>query len=590
MLTRNEFEVLYQAVVDEGCAQRRIAERAGLSVGTVNKQVALLQERDLMDASGRPTVRGRQALEPYRVRGAVILAAGACARFMPLSFEKPKAMFEVCGEVLIERLIRQLHEAEVRDVTVVVGYMKESFFNLEERFGVRLVMADDFATRNNSDSLWQARAFVGGSYVVSSDEYYADNPFRPWEHTSFCSVVRDVTERDKLMARVDARGRIHAIALGTGAGRILRGPSFLTVEDASTLVDALSSERERAECAGKLWEEVLHDHLAGLRVMAREASSQRVWEFDYVTDLAKLDRDFFVNVDSRILDNICATLSCRRAQIEGIEPIKAGLTNLSVLFSVQGQRYVYRHPGNGTDQIINRRAEARSLEVARDLGLDDSFVYEDPEEGWKISRFIEDCEEFDFTDDAQVDRAMALIRRLHESGEASSWSFDFHERGDHIQGLLAQRGYEFPAGFFELRERIDRLAAHLKADRIEPVLCHNDFYAPNLLVRGDSMWLIDWEYSAMGDHLCDLANYVAQGPECGVEEAVRVLERYLRRAPDPFERRHFIGAVGLVGWYWYVWAIYKGVMGNPVGEWLYLWYRAARLFTDEALADYEGNR
>lgn len=73
-----------------------------------------------------------------------------------IGIEKPRAMFEVRGEVLIERLIRQLKEAGIDDITVVVGYMKEAFFYLEDSFGVSIVVNDEYATRNNNYSLWCA--------------------------------------------------------------------------------------------------------------------------------------------------------------------------------------------------------------------------------------------------------------------------------------------------------------------------------------------------------------------------------------------------------------------------------------------------
>ncbi len=53
-------------------------------------------------------------------------------------------------------------------------------------------------------------------------------------------------------------------------------------------------------------------------------------------------------------------------------------------------------------------------------------------EGWKISRFIPGCIEFDYGDEAQVDAAMELIRRLHRSGETSPWSLDFHEDAERL--------------------------------------------------------------------------------------------------------------------------------------------------------------
>lgn len=75
----------------------------------------------------------------YCVDNAIILAAGTASRFAPLSYEKPKALIEVKGEVLIERQIRQLQEAGIPEIILVVGYKKEQFYYLQEKFGVRIV-------------------------------------------------------------------------------------------------------------------------------------------------------------------------------------------------------------------------------------------------------------------------------------------------------------------------------------------------------------------------------------------------------------------------------------------------------------------
>ena len=56
---------------------------------------------------------------------AVILAAGKSNRFAPFTYEKPKGLFRVRGEILIERQIEQLQEAGIDKIYVVVGFMKE---------------------------------------------------------------------------------------------------------------------------------------------------------------------------------------------------------------------------------------------------------------------------------------------------------------------------------------------------------------------------------------------------------------------------------------------------------------------------------
>ena len=128
MLTKNQFALLsYIAARPAGepaLSQRAIAQGTGKALGTVNGMVKELSAMGCLDGANRITDAGLAALAPYRVDNAVIMAA----RFAPLSYEKPKALLKVKGEVLIEREIRQLQAAGIDDITVVVGYMKEKLF------------------------------------------------------------------------------------------------------------------------------------------------------------------------------------------------------------------------------------------------------------------------------------------------------------------------------------------------------------------------------------------------------------------------------------------------------------------------------
>lgn len=582
MLNKYQFEVLLNQALSNAKTQREIALNAGISLGSVNKAFKELKKINYLNKEGEITSLGRKALDPYRVDNAVILAAGVAARFAPLSFEKPKAMFEVRGEVLIERLIRQLKEAGIKDITIVVGYMKEAFFYLEEEFGVTILVTPEYAIRNNHASLLSARDVLGNTYVCNSDEYYTENIFSPYEYRSYVSACFKEQVEDEYILVANSNNRIVEIKREGSDCYYSCGPAYFNRTFSSQFVKIIADEYSNPSTVNKLWDDLLMEHIDEFEMYLRPFDEGVIFEFDYLTDLTTFDRDFFSNVDSRILDNICGTLKCSRSEITDVVPVKAGLTNLSTLFTVKGKRYIYRHPGNGTEEIINRKAEAFALGVARELGLDDTFLYEDPLEGWKISFFIEGCSELDYSNKEQVAKALKMARTLHMSGKESPFSFDFYEEGKKIVSLLKEMRYPLPRDFDTLADRVRKVAEKMKEEVEKPVLCHNDLYGPNFLVRGDEMRLIDWEYAAMGDPACDIGNFVSQGSGYSIEETIDILPLYFGREATETEKRHCLGAVGLVGWYWYVWAIYKEAMGNPVGEWLYVWYKAAKQFISAA--------
>ena len=101
----------------------------------------------------------------HKVDNAIIMAAGTSSRFAPLSYEKPKALVEVRGEVLLERQICQLKEAGIDDIIIVVGYKKEQFEYLTTKYGVRLIENKEYLTRNNNSSIYAVKDYIGNSYI-----------------------------------------------------------------------------------------------------------------------------------------------------------------------------------------------------------------------------------------------------------------------------------------------------------------------------------------------------------------------------------------------------------------------------------------
>ena len=583
MLSKNQFAVLADAAINPQHSQRARSKRIGISLGSVNAAMQQLRERGALDENARVTEIGRELLEPYKVDNAIIMAAGLSSRFAPISYERPKGMLRVRGEVLIERQIRQLKEAGIDDITVVVGYMKEMFFYLEDLFGVTIRVNEDYASRNNNSTLMLVREKLGNTYICSSDNYFTQNVFEPYVYEAYYSAVYFEGPTDEYVLHTGAGNRIVGVTVGGADAYGMSGHAYFDRKYSATFKRILEEEYDRPDTASKLWEDLYREHLNELSMVMRPYEPGVIYEFDSLEEIGDFDPTFIDNVDSSILDNICKTLGVERGAVFGIEPISRGLTNLSFKFETPDGQYVYRHPGAGTDAIINRSAEAFSQKIAYDLGLDDTFIYEDPEEGWKISRYLPTCVEMDYHDKGQVSRALAMARTLHTSGARSEWSFDVHQKTKEIIALLDEAHRSSYSDFRTLFELIDGLASDVATDGTEPCLCHNDFYSPNLLVQGEKMYLIDWEYSGMSDYASDLGTFVCCS-DYGLDEAAWVIEEYFQRPPTQRELVHCLSYIAISSYYWFIWALYKDACGAPVGEWLYLWYKNAKLFGNAARA------
>ena len=588
-LTQTQFDVLRALMnADAPLTQRELKDITGSSLGRVNMAVRECEALGYI-ADRTITQAGLDALAPYKVDNAVILAAGMSSRFAPISYERPKGTLRVRGEILIERQIRQLQEVGITDITVVVGYKKEYFFNLVEKFGVTIVVNPEYMTRNNNGSLWLVLDRLANTYICSSDDYFTTNPFESHVYKAYYSAEYVEGPTNEWCITTGGGGRITGAKVGGADAWTMLGHVYFDRTFSSRFREILRAVYQLPETSGKLWESIYLDHVKELDMVIRKYPAGVIYEFDSVDELRSFDPKFMENVDSEVFDTISKVLNCPKDDITDFYPLKQGITNLSCHFRVGEEEYVYRHPGVGTSKIVDRLAETEALELAREIGVDKTFLASDPKEGWKISRFIPQCRNLDVTKDEELETAMRMNRELHESGRVLARSFDFVEEGLRYESLLKEFGPIEVPGYEDLRNKVLRLKAFADADGFELGPSHNDFFPLNFLVSAEGrIDLIDWEYAGMSDIAADFGTMVVCTDEMDEERADTALKFYFGRTPTELEKRHFWSYVVFAGWCWYVWALLKEAEGDNIGEVLYVYYRHAADYVSNLLAQYEG--
>lgn len=588
MISEKQFKLLsfLQEHPQEEFTQRQLAEQLEVSLGTINSLLKEMKEANWIDQEGHLSELGKEALEPYRVQNAVIMAAGMSSRFAPLSYEVPKGLLKVKGERLIEREIEQLQEAGIEDITVIVGYLQEKMFYLAEKYGVKIVVNNDYYKYNNCSSLMLVRDQLSNTYICSSDNYFVENPFEKYIYRGYYSTIFVEGETDEYCATEDSNNMIVDIQIGGENTWAMVGHVYFDRAFSEKFVEILEKEFKHEPYKEQLWEDYYTRNVHELHLEARHYSSDIVKEFDSLDELRQFDERYLMNSNSEIIDNICETLHCIASDIMNIKPLKDGLTNTSFSFDCLGKKYVYRHPGVGTEKYIDRSSEAASMEIAAKLQIDRTFVAMDKNEGWKISEFIPNARPLDYDNWDHVEKAMGLLRKLHQSGEKTTHNFDlFVGIDDFREKLKACNRFEFD-GLDELDKNISTIREFLKQDDTERVLCHGDSYSPNFLLNEqEEMSLIDWEYSGMGDPAGDLGTFIGCS-NYTVEQAEKVLEIYLQEVPDTKTRRHYLAYVAVTSYYWFLWALFQESVGKPVGEFLYIWYRYTKQYGQLSLSMY----
>lgn len=587
-MKRKEFNLLYSILKNGMKSHRELAKKANVSLGFVSETIKEFYSKGYIDDNGLID-NGYKALEPYKVKNAIIMAAGMSTRFVPLSLEKPKGLLIVKDEVLIERQIEQLIEAGIQDIVLVLGYKKESFFYLEDKYNLKIVINPEYNTKNNIETLYLAEEYIGNSYICSSDDYFEENVFEPYVYQSFYASVHVKEKSNEWYMIPDSKFNISKVEKSGNDGYIMLGHVYFDKDFSKEFVKLINKHHDLGDYDQNLWEDLYADNVKKLPPMEIKVYPDDViFEFDSLEELRKFDLYYVKNTHSKIMKNICKLFNCKETEIGNFKAINEGLTNTSFAFDVDGERYVYRHPGDGTSEIISRKHEKRALELAKSVGVDPTFIYMDDDEAWKISKYVSDIRlpSYDSFEDSK--RVLSVLRKLHEKNLSVDWEFLPWEEACKIESILKEEKNGIADPEFEsLKKDVEKCYKACEGDGVEKRFCHCDTYAPNWMLTDDGKTiLIDWEYAGNADPGNDLGAYIMDAM-WDVETTTEFIKEYCQEKYDEKQLFHYLAYTAIVSYYWYVWALYREACGAIIGEYLHNWYTMAKRYSRFLVKNYE---
>ncbi len=554
--------------------QRLLADRCGHSLGTVNQCLRELMREGWLSNSVQLTEKARLEFVRRAPRNAVILAAGFGMRMVPINMETPKAFLEVRGEPLIERLIKQLHGVGIREIYVVVGYMKERFEYLIDDYGVQLVVNPDYGEKNNLYSLKLMENQLSNSYILPCDLWCEENPFRHWELYSWY-MVGDRLDKDSTV-RVNRKRELVSISQGVG-GNVMTGIAYLGDEQVPAVraqIAALCGDRRSN---GLFWESALY-HKDKMMIKARLVPAGQVVEINTYEQLRELDGDSG-HLQSDKMQVIAEVLKADMEKITHITALKKGMTNRSFHFVCDDKKYIMRIPGEGTGQLIRRQDEAAVYRLIRGRDICEDVVYIDPNSGYKISRFIEGARTCDPLNPDETGACMKKLRSFHRLSLKTDHEFDLFDRIDFYESLWegqpsAYRNYQ------QTKADVLRLRSFIDAQAGEKVLTHIDAVPDNFLfyqnAQGEEkICLIDWEYAAMQDPHVDIAMFCIYA----MYDRIHVdglIDQYFVEGCPINTRIKIYSYIAVCGLLWSNWCEYKRSLGVEFGDYSLRQYRYAK--------------
>ncbi|MCQ2512970.1 MAG: phosphocholine cytidylyltransferase/choline kinase family protein [Lachnospiraceae bacterium] len=573
-MNKQDLDVLNRLYFKPYVNQRELAEDVGYSLGTVNHSLAELKKAGFLTGEYRLTKTAIEAVKNSSPKNAVILAAGYGMRMVPINLETPKAFLEVHGEAWIERLIGQLHEVGIEDITIVVGFLKEYFDYLVDKYGVKLVVNEEYASYNNLHSLEKVADRISNTYVVPCDIWCETNPFNKVELYSWYMVGDKLLEESDI--RINRNNELVKIK-NEASGNVQLGIAYLMEPESKTVRERLNTYSKMKKYDNAFWEETLYRQ-DKMIVSPNMVNSDVFIEINTYEQLRELDSGSN-HLKSEAVDIAAKTLGVETKDIVDIEVLKKGMTNRSFLFFCKNQKYIMRIPGEGTEHLINRKEEEAVYNVIKDKDICDEVIYINAENGYKITKVIDGVRNCDPFNSDDVIKSMQYLRNFHEKKMTVPHRFDLFEKIDYYESLWENgksiyRDYEITKkNLFSLKKYIDR-------QKIEESLTHIDAVPDNFLFAPDKdgkerIYLIDWEYAAMQDPHVDIAMFAIYSmyERKKVDELINA---YFPEGCTKEIRLKIYCYIAVCGLLWSNWCEYKRALGVEFGEYSLKQYRYAK--------------
>jgi CTP:phosphocholine cytidylyltransferase-like protein len=288
-LTRDQFAVLSFLAEQATGGRAGEAGPAGFSLEVFTQIFIALTNAALV--SGRTiTPQGFAALEPYRVKRAIFIAAGFGSRMVPITLNTPKPLVRVKGTRIIDTLLDAVLAAGIYEIYIVRGYLGEQFDQLRYKYPmIRFLENPLYNEANNISSALCARYFFENAYVFESD-LFLRNPklISPYQYVSnYLGVPVEATD-DWCLETTD--GRVSKFAHSGRNCYHMFGISYWTREDGARLAEHLKQVFDMPGERARLWDFTpLEIFLKDYRVEVRECTYDDVCEIDSFAELQTLD-------------------------------------------------------------------------------------------------------------------------------------------------------------------------------------------------------------------------------------------------------------------------------------------------------------
>lgn len=302
-LTRKQFDVLtVMEEMQEKTPQRELSEKTGYGLGTINKVLKELVELGYTE-NGVVSAKGIEVLEPYRVKRAVIIAAGFGSRLVPITLNTPKPLVRVHGKRIIDGLLDAVVAVGIEEIVIVRGYLSEQFDQLLYKYPmIKFVENPFYNEANNISSAMCVRYLLKNAYVFEADLLlYNPKLIKKYQYSSnFLGVPVDRTDdwcfttKNGIIQTQQVGGELIKKSTSQGLYQEI-GISYWSSQDGARLAEHIEEVYNMPGGKERYWDQVPLIYFKDqYQVEIRECSFEDVVEIDTFRELKEIDKTYDV--------------------------------------------------------------------------------------------------------------------------------------------------------------------------------------------------------------------------------------------------------------------------------------------------------
>ena len=247
-------------------------------------------------------------------------------------------------------------------------------------------------------------------------------------------------------------------------------------------------------------------------------------------------------IEDYIIFRVNALLHSHNSKI--VKRLEGGMSNYTYVVECEGKTYTYRVPGKFAERFVDRVEEWENIQEVDRLGLNNVTEYVEIRSGEKLAEYVEGTI-MSTTDVVSYNKmSVAALKKIHVS-DLKFRDYNAFGRLDTYQNYCLEMGYTFPQEYLDLRKKLETIRdAHANVPKVP---CHCDYQPTNLVISGEKLYVLDWEFAGMNDPFYDIACY----GNAGFDKALALLEEYVGRKPnkEELQRLYFHRAFQCLQWF-----------------------------------------